>query len=875
MDQARRNEQCVRLGDSELLRCIRRIRKSKYSPEYLAQLLDERGNILSKKDKKEHRQSLIDIENKIDDILFMSDIISIKFSDTRHYEKIIKNGGILLNGKKYIRLLCGSGNARNNTVFFCNTEIIEDVRFFLNCGRNPDYKINKNKFNSYYALANSGSHPVSTPIFVIVPDAFLEQESTVDNVIESSNGKDAIVREEKITQSKNLFDGMGIIDVDFAWQWAEELELSYLPSSFIFRMPFGKGLITVFPFKEFAKKNNVITIKDIYGKDHLADNIDVILTESQFKLVGAYESIDQYRDEMKKHNFSFSISRISPEYDKSSADLCYQYIQCLNIEIDIDIKYICKNSIDWLKNVSLDQKWILLFLLSGLTKTKMELSWFEKLSDPIIKALLLEPSVANDEYIQSYVGRMLRKTEKEFFIGRLKAEGNYQFVVCDPVSLCQHAFGLPNIGILAKGESYSQYWNNKNIDEITAFRSPTTGRSEPTLLHLEKSYELDEWFKYQGTNIIFNIYDDSPARLAGLDFDGDLVFTTPLTNKFVYGGNIPYYLRKTAEKENVVEEELWKGDVRSFKSPVGILTNLSTSIFSMLSLFKEGSKESNVLIDRLKIATAMQNQIIDSQKGVVIMPFPDWWQNKEKKDVVSNLSEEEKELYENVRITKRPYFFRYLYDKYAKEYKKHLDTYEFLSQIRTGMSFAELQVNDNRNSIGQELVDNFTKYSPLLDSYSIMNKVCHYMEQEVGKVRKGRKNLSFDYHIYLDNDIELDNVKLVKMRKLYLEFSNVKRSFYDTGKRNKEQKEENLQIFRKKLYEISSNISELTNLIVHVCYVDYPKRSKDLLWKVFPNGLLFNLNKNNIVRSVELPFEDENGEFEYLNKKYSFYTLNI
>jgi len=64
------------------------------------------------------------------------------------------------------------------------------------------------------------------------------------------------------------------------------------------------------------------------------------------------------------------------------------------------------------------------------------------------------------------------------------------------------------------------------------------------------------------------------------------------------------------------------------------------------------------------------------------------------------------------------------------------------------------------------------------------------------------------------------------MRKLFLNFPTSRESFYDTGKRNKEQKEENLQIFRKKLYEISSNISELTNLIVHVCYVDYPKRSK-------------------------------------------------
>ena len=48
----------MRLSDSELLRCIRRIRKSEYSPEHLKELLDERGIIFSKKDKKEYRKNI-------------------------------------------------------------------------------------------------------------------------------------------------------------------------------------------------------------------------------------------------------------------------------------------------------------------------------------------------------------------------------------------------------------------------------------------------------------------------------------------------------------------------------------------------------------------------------------------------------------------------------------------------------------------------------------------------------------------------------------------------------------------------------------------------------------------------------------------------
>jgi hypothetical protein len=289
----------------------------------------------------------------------------------------------------------------------------------------------------------------------------------------------------------------------------------------------------------------------------------------------------------------------------------------------------------------------------------------------------------------------------------------------------------------------------------------------------------------------------------------------------------------------------------------------------MLPLFENNNQESEILVNRLKIATALQNQIIDSQKGIVIMPFPTWWSDKEKEDGVSNLSEEEKELYEKVRITKRPYFFRYLYNKYAKEYKKYLETYENISQVRMGMSFKELQLKNDKTENEQELIDNFEKYSPLLDSFSTMNRLCHFMEQEVAKIRKTRKNPDFDWRIYLDDSVEIDQNKLSKMRVIYKEFSDNK------GGYNKEQKDESIFIFRKKLYEITNNLAELTNMAVVLCYKSFPKRSKNFLWKLLPHGVIANLNRGNIIRTISLPIEDQDGKFKYLNKNYSFYNLEI
>ena len=192
-----------------------------------------------------------------------------------------------------------------------------------------------------------------------------------------------------------------------------------------------------------------------------------------------------------------------------------------------------------------------------------------------------------------------------------------------------------------------------------------------------------------------------------------------------------------------------------------------------------------------------------------------------------------------------------------------------------GSSFAELQKKSEKTDDEEMMVRNFYKYSPLLDSFSIMNRICRFMEAEVAKIRRDRKNPMFDWHIYINDDIELDISKLQKMREVYKEFSDSKRNSHDTGKLSRDQKDENSIIFKRKMYEISSSISEIANLAVQVAYGEFPKRSKDFCWSLIPTGIIFNLNKNNIIRVVQLPFENENGDTIYLNKKYEWYALEI
>jgi hypothetical protein len=876
LSQARLNNQVIRISDSELLRKIRRLRNSQYTPEKLSELLQLKGSILSHRDAKDNRKAVIDIENQIDELLWTDDLISVKFIDNRHYKRIVEKG-LTVNGKQYVRLLCGAGMARANTVLFVNSEIFDELWDFINAGRDMSIKLNPQKFSAYSALASSATTRVHTPLFVVIPDMIVDQEILTDYISESPVGKDAIIESKLITIKKNVFDGQGILSVEMAQDWADGLDLQYLPSAYIYRAAYMKGLLVVTDFKKIAEENGVEEIIDIYDTKHNIFDIDAIISQSQFKMSDGYKSIEHFRKETKDRDFGWGVSRCTPKFDKDTAFLTYQYLQVLDLD-DNGIEEICQDSLTWLQSVQYNPDWMKLFLLGELTKERLDLKWFNKFNDPIVKAILLNPDVCNDPHIISYVQRLTRKMRNETCMGTLRVPGNYSFLSCDPVAQVEHVLGLTPVGILKKGMIYSNYWNKKNVKEIAVLRSPTTWKSEIITAPLQKDEKTEDYFRYNYSNLIFSIYDNFLNQMAGADLDGDIALSTSVINKYVNKEYLtPSYERNVAAKKEIDVSKLYESDIASFNSKVGLLTNWASSLLSMLPLYEKDSVEYKTIIDRLKISNILQNQIIDGAKGVKIFPFPRWWSDKLSEDEKENLTFEEIELYNKLRIHQRPMFLKYVYpDKYGKAFRKHRETYNNMSRINLGKRLDDLFSIGGDTDEEKKLAGDFIKYSPLLDSPSVMNNLCRYAEDEISKIKDKSKKVVFDWKIYLDDSIELDKNKLGKMRTLYKEFASSKRNSNDTGRKSKEQKEENILVFRKKMYEISSDLSELTNLAVRIVYDEFPKRSRDFVWKILPHGILRNLDRTNVTRTVDLLVEKENGgEVNYLNKSYEHYTLEI
>lgn len=526
--EAQQNEELIALADSEVLRAIRRVTKHPFDRFMLDYYLLEKKKITKLKNSTVNRNRIAEINNFIMRQLFIPDYISITTSKKVSYKKIGRDG-FYVNGVHFVRLLCGASQARTNRSIFVSSAIHNELNEILQCGCNMDIEIIAAKYSAYFALTASSSIRVSTPRVCVVPDKEIQMTKTVDWVDESENGKQDIITRQEKELNFNLWDGMGLISPEFAEKWSNELELGYNTSAFCIRSVWVKGMCCVFDFHKFSKEiahKNIV--KDLYGNEVNIDNIDIIISQSQFKMWSAYKSWQDYEEKLIKSGINWGITKIAPKEDdeKHFCRSNYQFLQVLNLNND-DLFELCQPTIDLMNGVmggSLEN--MELYLLGKNAKKEDLQDKWDNIRDNFTKALLLAPELIEDNYIYNRIVDSLNKRIRQTYIGKILMQSNFQVLISDPYGYCQHIFGMEITGLLKDREFYSNYWNRKGVSEVIAQRSPLTWRSEVNLLPLVKNEQTEYWYKYIKSGIIFNVWGVDCLLAGGADFDFDILYTT-------------------------------------------------------------------------------------------------------------------------------------------------------------------------------------------------------------------------------------------------------------------------------------------------------------------------------------------------------------
>lgn len=411
---------------------------------------------------------------------------------------------------------------RRNTITFINEELYDVIFTNLMCDLGHRIsEFNLAKYHAYFALAFSSVLWVRTPRVCVIKDYYRTLKNEPVDFITKKNGK-SVVESRVMDLELNCADGQGLIDPGFAAQWAEDMAQDYVPSSFVVRSVFIKGNLVPFDFRAYAKSKGIDKIYDRWGKQYPIDEIDVILSESQFKMYKYYSSWQDYKKYADAADIKWGVARYNRKVDDEFVQANYQYIQTLGIDKE-GIEKMIQPTIDWIQKVcSGDELFGLLFALGGGCGNLGYGSLLKSTQSNAIKAVIKNKDFIKDGFIQAKMYKTMARLIEKAKIGKIWVHGNYQFMISDPVAQCESALGLEPKGCLNKDEVWSRFWQDRCPQGcvIDACRSPQIDSHEHNPMKVvEKNAERDFWLQYIQSGVIYNTYDSSTFRHSDSDFD--------------------------------------------------------------------------------------------------------------------------------------------------------------------------------------------------------------------------------------------------------------------------------------------------------------------------------------------------------------------
>lgn len=782
--------------------------------------------------------------------------------------------------------MASAGMLRRDSVLFIDATIRDKILEIFENNRDTSVPLVPSKYSAYFSLYSSSSYEVTFPRIAVVPDKIIKAAKRVNYGKYIAEGVDPLVVEKEMELEFNAFDGQGLCSPEIAEVWKKELELDYLPSYFGVRAPFIKGQCTVFDFHKFGKEiANSSFITDIYGKTISIQDVDCIISESQFKLWNAYTSTEFYVQSCKDNNLGWGITKVPPKRDKNHARTSYQFLQVLNLSDDA-IKRLCKPTLDWINESGGAE--IMSTLMYSLGETDFTEGWFER-ADVITQALLLNNSLLNDGYVRSHYSSSLSKKMNDAKMGRLYLEGNYQCMISDPYAQCSHIFGIEFSPLLQEGQHYSQYWNERGVDRVAAIRSPIVHHGEVGVLNLQSNPQVTDWYRYIYSGIVYpaNGVGIDTMIHGGADFDLDIVCT--VNSPEIISGIIPdlpvvYDVVKpekveipTSHSKIVYESQL--SQIKTNK--IGFYTNVSSSLYAMLADYPEGSHEREIILNRLRWGRVLQGTEIDKAKGVKVDPYPEHFTKY--KRISEEMDEEEKTqsaLNNSLIAEKRPVFMRWLYADYNARYRNERQTYDTISRTRWGKPFEEIErLSETEEQV--RLVERYKRKTFFIDNDSTMNRISRYIENSLRNFKSEfSKNISsFDYTALLSGKNVSPNIEtLNKLKVLYKEYKSLRKTLYRNGSSeiSFEDNQEICKYINQKAYRtISSNGAELADMTILLCYTIMGKNSKSFLWNVFGKEVLENLKGRHSEKYVRVPMYNDKGSSRYLWSNYGIYKIQI
>lgn len=891
-DVACNSEIVISVGHSQLIKWIEDLTSTSENYLKAEQARKEIKYLKSLDNTKENKKKIKDKYDELYGLQFEPNLVSIQFDKKSHFDNCCNQ--LVINGKRFRRLYGTPGGLKMSTVLFINSEIYDVIHTKLNNGRRDtkikdgeevDIMLSVAKLEAYFALTSSTSSPVTWPKMIVVKGTETQFDADVIEVGDSETSNDPVVNfvpQKRITLEIN--DGCGIMSPEYSRKINQELDNSdEVLSGVCARCAFFKGMLFTIDFKEFATTvAHKETIIDAWGHERNVMDADVIATTSQLKLWDSYSSYEDYYENCIKNGYEFRITKVSEELDESR-NLNYQFTQSVKMT-DQDIDDLISPTVDEIQDIiALDPRKSIVYLAgAGLCEKNV------MKSDIAAKALMINPELINDPYIRSRIERMIEKKIRLAKISTIDVDGNFALISGDPYAMCEDIFGMEFRGLLDKGEIYHKFWQDKGVKEVVCMRAPMCVAYNTVKQKVKYSDKADYWFRYIKDCIILNSSDTLRMAESGADCDGDILFTT--NNKVLVENHISLPALDCQQRGavkvssvDITEEMVAATNKRSFKSNVGAITNIGTSMLNLQSNFNKDDPEWNDLEYRTICIQHFQQLTIDSVKnGFKMKPMNPMWNTLQA--CLPSPDDEEKlvslKLYnKSICAYRKPFFFIYRYNTTKTEYDKYVRKVDSRLKQKYHISLNELLAAEN---LSEELLREkkmFYNRCPVDMSPGTVNRIAWAINKKFEEFHS-LPRVAFDKNI-LKSNVEYSRTDLYKVKDIYKDYRDAIKNLatktkYDEiddendGIVNKEAID---LVFKGKFHEACSNEKMLCDILIDLLY-DKPN-SKGVVWDICGDTVIDNLLQKSgyMIQYPEAVESDE--EFSCCRKKFIMKNLYV
>lgn len=513
-------------------------------------------------DKKQYTKAIINLTFKKDYTVFKDEInkdtgevkkVKKKIASKKEIRRFLYVNGFTLDGVKYRFYKRGAAKARTGSALFIKEELYDVLMNrsrLLHKGEGglpieEGEECDITSLNAYQSLVLSGLEDIiqipKSGIF-IVDDLESKPFKSISSVTYQKNGK-LITENKEVERVNNMTDGEGLIDESiFKMANREHKGMMLLRNDFFKCCGLNTKIQEFFKYK-FGAEYETKILKDMFGREHFAKDIKIILTPSSVKyLKFAYKFNNKkecYEDWLNNIDDIFGIVKSDKEGNYGTYNrLTYQLINSMPLNKD-DINEIVKEEFKYVTKLKNDLAYFMNHInlndeyISKLDEDIEKEELGDEVNDNKYKTSELINGIlaVNSDFQYTQLFKDWRKEQIRAYIkglrkGKIRIKDTlYGTIFANVYEFLLHSIGEFNGECLGKGrEIWCPYYEDNVM--LAAFRNPHINAGN-VLSVCNKYHNEYKWFNLTNNIILLNVSDnDFPDRGQGFDYDSDTLLLT-------------------------------------------------------------------------------------------------------------------------------------------------------------------------------------------------------------------------------------------------------------------------------------------------------------------------------------------------------------